>query len=34
LIVTTTEVADDTGRLLAKVDATFLVAQPGGQTPT
>jgi acyl-coenzyme A thioesterase PaaI-like protein len=31
LIVTTTEVTDDTGRLLAKVDATFLVAAPRGQ---
>lgn len=31
LIVTTTEVTDDTGRLLAKVDATFLVAAPRTQ---
>ncbi len=28
LIVTTTDVVDDTGRLLTKVDATYLVAAP------
>ncbi len=28
LIVTTTDVVDDTGRLLTKVDATFLVSAP------
>jgi acyl-coenzyme A thioesterase PaaI-like protein len=34
LIVTTTEVRDDTGRLLAKVDGTFLVAAPRSQPPS
>jgi acyl-coenzyme A thioesterase PaaI-like protein len=33
LIVTTTGVVDDTGRLLAKVDATFLVASTRSQPP-
>jgi acyl-coenzyme A thioesterase PaaI-like protein len=33
LIVTTTEVTDDTGRLLAKVDATFLVAASRAAAP-
>lgn len=33
LIVTTTDVFDDTGRLLAKVDTTYLVAAPRGKPP-
>jgi hypothetical protein len=33
LIVATTDVFDDTGRLLTTVDTTYLVAAPEGNPP-